>query len=275
MRKPATLVTLVVAAVSAVVVVAPLPAARAPEGPAPTGPTSGYTVLQMNLCLSGAASCFGRTAYPSVVGEAAAQVAEQDAEAVTLNEACSGDVAELARRTGYRMRFSAVRSRGAPVPCVRPGGRGVYGLAVLTKAPVSSAQGRAFEVHAGAEERRWLCVTTNRRTTVCSAHLGTRGSAVARVFNDAECRELRTVLARYDEAGTTVFGGDVNRLDPCAPQTMWTRDDTAATQLPGIQHVYGSASLGPPDARVTEATYTDHDFLSASMPAAAIPSAPS
>jgi endonuclease/exonuclease/phosphatase family metal-dependent hydrolase len=267
-RTPATLVALAVAASTAL---GPVPAARAPEGPATSGLASGYTVLQMNLCLSGAAACFGRTAYPSVVDEAAAQVVEQDAEAVTLNEACSGDVAELARRTGYRMRFAAVLSEGAPVPCVRPGGRGVFGLAVLTEARVSAARDRAFEVHAGAEERRWLCVTTERRTTVCSAHLGTRDSAVARAFNDAECRELRTVLERYDGAGPTVFGGDVNRREPCAPVTMWTRDDTAAGQLPGIQHVYGSTSLGAPAARVATATYTDHDFLAASMPAPTVP----
>lgn len=259
MRKPATLA---VAVGFLLAVLLPAPTA----GVAGSAPSPGYTVLQMNLCLSGAAGCFARTAYPAVIDEATAQVVAQDAEAVTLNEACSGDVETLARRTGYRMRFSAVLSGGARVPCVRPGGRGVYGIAVLTKAAVRSAHDGAFEVHAGAEERRWLCVTTGRRTTVCSAHLDTRGSAVARVFNDAECSQLKAVLARYDEAGVTVFGGDVNRRDPCAPGTMWTRDDAAATQLPGIQHVYGSRSLGPPAARVAAATYTDHDFLSASMP---------
>jgi endonuclease/exonuclease/phosphatase family metal-dependent hydrolase len=269
-RKPATLVALLVAVLTAGGSVS---AVLASQGPAGTARSSGYTVLQMNLCLSGAAACYGRTAYPSVVEEAAAQVVEQDADAVTLNEACSGDVRQLARRTGYRMRFAAVLSDGAPVPCVRPEGRGVFGLAVLTRAPVHAVQGRAFEVHAGAEERRWLCVTTERRTTVCSAHLGTRDSAVSRVFNDAECRELRGVLAWYDGGGPTVFGGDVNRRGPCAPRTMWTRDDTAAGQLPGIQHVYGSTSLGPPAARVATATYTDHDFLAASMPVPSPPTA--
>ena len=259
------------AAVAAAVLLTVGSAANA-HGPAGSTPPPGYTVLQMNLCLSGSAGCFGRTAYPSVVDEAARQVVAQDAEAVTLNEACSRDVATLARRTGYRMRFSAVRSHGAPLPCVHPGGRGVYGLAVLTEAPVRSTRDHAFEVHAGAEERRWLCVTTAGRTTVCSAHLGTRGSAVARVFNDAECRQLRSVLARYDEAGATVFAGDVNRRDPCVPSTMWSLDDGAAAQLPGIQHVYGSTGLGPPVARVAAATYKDHDFLAASLPA--VPTAP-
>ena len=271
MRTLATLVALLVATITAA---GPEPAAPAPEDLARSGLPTGYTVLQMNLCLSGAAACFGRTAYPSVVDEAAAQVVEQGAAAVTLNEACSGDAAELARRTGHRIRFSAVLSHGTPVPCVRPGGRGVFGIAVLTKARVSAARDGAFEVHAGSEERRWLCVTTERSTTVCSAHLGTRESAVGRVFNDAECRELRSVLTQYVDAGPTVFGGDVNRRDPCAPASMWTRDDAAAGQLPGIQHVYGSRSLGTPAERVATATYADHDFLAASMPAPWLPTAP-
>lgn len=48
-----------------------------------------YTMLQMNLCLSGVAGCYGRTAYPAVVDEAVATIREHDAEAVSLNEACT------------------------------------------------------------------------------------------------------------------------------------------------------------------------------------------
>lgn len=249
-----------------------LEAART-SGPAGTGDPTGpggspasYSVLQMNLCLSGTAGCYERTAYPSVVDEAEAQVRAHEADAVTVNEACSGDVATLARRTGYRARFSAVLAGGRWLPCTDPGGRGVFGIAVLTRRDVESWRGRAFEVHPGVEERRWLCVTTDRPTTVCSAHLGTRDSAVDRVFNDAECRELTGVLARYAAAGATVFGGDVNRRRPCAPTTMWTRGDAGASQAPGIQHLYGSTSLGRPVAETVPATYTDHDFLAVRLP---------
>ena len=54
----------------------------------------------------------------------------------------------------------------------------------------------------------------------------------------------------YQDAGTTVFGGDVNRQEPCAPATMWARQDTAATQAAGVQHIYGSLSLEPPEPEV-------------------------
>ena len=231
------------------------------SSPSPRRPGTSYTVLQMNLCLSGQAGCFPRTAYPSIVDEAAEQVARDDAQAVTLNEVCSGDAAEIARRTGYRLRFAAVLFRGEPLPCVEPGGRGVFGLAVLTREAIRTSHDAAFAVHDGLEERRWLCVTTAGAMHVCTAHLGTRESAEAMRANDAECAELQDVLGRYDRVGTTVFGGDVNRQEPCAPATMWAREDSAATQVAGIQHIYGSTSLDQTSARVSEATYTDHDFF--------------
>ena len=220
-----------------------------------------YTVLQMNLCLSGEADCYGRTAYPSVVGEAVAQVMEQTPSAVTLNEVCSADAAAIARRTGYRLRFAAVRYRSASIPCVRPGGRGVFGLAVLTKDRISSSHDRAFVTQPGGEERRWLCAATVRNVTVCTAHLSTRDTAGQRAANDAECWELRGLLARRQRDGATVFGGDANRQGSCAPATMWTRRDSAATQAAGLQHIYGSLPWDRSSAGVAAATHADHDFL--------------
>jgi endonuclease/exonuclease/phosphatase family metal-dependent hydrolase len=218
----------------------------------------------MNLCLSGMAGCYGRTAYPAVVDEAVDEVTERGPQAVTLNEVCSRDAGEVARRTRYQIRFAAVRVHGATLPCVHPGGRGVFGIAVLARDTIRTFHDQAFAVHTGLEERRWMCATTVEPLTVCTAHLSTRGSPGARRANDAECAELHGVLARYDEAGMTVFGGDVNRHLPCAPRTMWAEEDTAAAQLPGIQHIYGSRSLHHPSARVGAATHTDHDFFIAS-----------
>ena len=253
------LARLLVLTVAILVVVTPGPAVSS----APSTPQRGtpYTMLQMNLCLSGTADCYTRTAYPAIVQEAAEQVMAQDPQAVTLNEACRGDAADIARRTGYRMRFTAVLVRGEPLPCVAPGRRGVFGLAVLTRERITASNDQPFAGQTGPEERRWLCVTTARAISVCTAHLGTRESAEAISANDVECAELRAVLARYDGAGTTVFGGDVNRQEPCAPEGMWTGGDSAAAQLPGIQHIYGSLSLRGPLERVSAATYTDHDFF--------------
>src|SRR2546423_1400814 len=81
---------------------------------------STYTLMQMNLCLSGLAGCYGKVAYPAVVEEAAARIREALPNAVTFNEACRSDVALIARRTGYHLRFSRVVYLGEPLGCVRP-----------------------------------------------------------------------------------------------------------------------------------------------------------
>ena len=221
---------------------------------------SSYTLMQMNLCLSGLASCFGKVAYPAGVQEAVARIREVRPDAVTLNEACQGDVARIARQTGYHVRFSRVVYRGARLRCVRPGGRGLFGDAVLTRAAIESAESRDFDAQAGIERRRWLCVATRVGVDVCTAHLAAR-SPVERPGNDAQCAELAALLARRAAARTVIFGGDVNRRAACAPAGLWVRTDASARQAPGIQHVYGSRGLGSPSAQVLPATHTDHDVL--------------
>src|SRR5918997_1097442 len=167
-------------------------------------------LMQMNLCLSGLAGCYGKAAYPAVVGEAVARIREARPDAVTLNEVCRSDVAVIARRTGYHLRFSRVIYGGELLRCVQPGGRGLFGDAVLTVAGIESADSKDFEGQAGPERRRWLCVTTRGDVDVCTAHLNTR-STIEIAGNDAQCAELAALLARRASARTVLFGGDVNR----------------------------------------------------------------
>jgi endonuclease/exonuclease/phosphatase family protein len=221
---------------------------------------STYTLLQMNLCLSGLAGCYGKAAYPAVVQEAVARIRAAHPDAVTFNEACRNDVARIARRTGYHLRFSRVIYRGQRLRCVRPGGRGLFGDAVLTKAAIARTESEDFKTEAGIERRRWLCVTTRVRVDVCTAHLATR-TTVEVAANDAQCLELTALLARRAAERTVIFGGDVNRRGSCAPDGVWTRTDSSAGQSPGLQHVYGSGALGSPAAEVVPATHTDHDAL--------------
>ena len=222
--------------------------------------SSRFTLMQMNLCLSGFAGCYGKTAYPAVVEEAVARIRDAHPDAVTLNEACRGDVARIARRTGYHMRFSRVIYGGERLRCARPGGRGLFGNAVLTEAAVQRSVSRDFEAQAGPERRRWLCVTTRVDVDVCTAHLNTR-STIEVAGNDAQCVELAALLARRASARTVTFGGDVNRRRTCAPDGVWTRTDRSADQAPGLQHVYGSGALRSPSAEVLPAKHTDHDVL--------------
>ena len=221
---------------------------------------STYTLMQMNLCLSGLAGCYGKVAYPAVVEEAVARIRDARPDAVTFNEACANDVASIARQTGYHLRFSRVIYRGERLHCVRPGGRGLFGDAVLTKAPIERADNHDFVAQAGIERRRWLCVTTRVHVDVCTAHLNTR-STTEIAGNDAQCTELGAVLAHRAATRTVIFGGDVNRHRSCAPKGFWTRTDMAAQQAAGLQHVYGSAAFRSPSAQVVPATHTDHDVL--------------
>jgi hypothetical protein len=222
--------------------------------------SSAYTLMQMNLCLSGRAGCYGKVAYPAVVEEAVARIRGARPDAVTFNEACRRDVARIARRTGYRLRFSRVIYGGRRLRCVRPGGRGLFGNAVLVKTAIESTDSRDFKGQAGPERRRWLCVTTRVDVDVCTAHLNTR-SPIEIAGNDAQCAELGELLARRDAARTVIFGGDVNRRRPCAADGFWTRTDRSADQAPGLQHVYGSRALRSPSGEVVPAEHSDHDVL--------------
>jgi len=239
-------------------------AAGAPRsgGPAAVPPAAGsaYTLMQMNLCLSGLASCYAKVAYPAVVEEAVTRIRETRPDAVTFNEACGKDVALIALRTGYHLRFSTVIYGGGPLRCIRPRGRGVFGDAVLTKATIESSDSQAFASQTDIERRRWLCVTTRVGIEVCTAHLSER-TPMGAAGNDAQCAELSALLARRAATRTIIFAGDLNRRSSCAPTGFWTRTDSSAHQDPGPQQVYGTAALRLPSTEVVPATHTDHDIL--------------
>jgi endonuclease/exonuclease/phosphatase family metal-dependent hydrolase len=216
--------------------------------------------MQMNLCLSGLGGCYRKVDYPAVVEEAVARIRQAHPNAVTFNEVCSGDVATIARQTDYHLRFSRVIYRDKRLQCIKPGGRGLFGDAVLTKAAIVSSEAQAFEAQAGPERRQWLCATTAVGVEVCTAHLASseRDEVAA---NAPQCAELKVLLAHRAQAHTVIFGGDLNRRPSCAPRDFWTRTDRSARQDPGIQQVYGTGALHSPAAQVVAAMHTDHDVL--------------
>ena len=235
---------------------------RSMETAAAASPSTGstYTLMQMNLCLSGLAGCYAKVQYPAVVEEAVAHIREAHPDAVTFNEACSGDVALIARRTGYHLGFSTVIYYGKPLACVNPGGRGRFGDAVLTKSPIQSSDSRAFEAQAGPERREWLCVSTRTGVDVCTTHLASPAAEEV-AANAPQCAELRALLARRGRARAVIFGGDLNRRSSCAPAGYWTRTDSSAHQDPGSQHVYGTSAFRSPSVQTVPATHTDHDVM--------------
>jgi endonuclease/exonuclease/phosphatase family metal-dependent hydrolase len=216
--------------------------------------------MQMNLCLSGLAGCYAKVRYPAGIEEAVARIRRVRPDAVTVNEACGGDLALIARRTGYHLRFSGVIYYGKPLSCVRPGRRGLFGDAVLTRAAIMRSTRRAFASQAGPEQRQWLCVSTRARIDVCTAHLAS-AEPVEAAANAPQCAEVRTMLARRASGRTVIFGGDLNRLGSCAPRTFWARTDAGARQDPGSQQIYGTGALRSPSTATEPAVHTDHDVL--------------
>jgi endonuclease/exonuclease/phosphatase family metal-dependent hydrolase len=234
------------------------PSAHSPGALATAGDRR-FSLLQMNLCLSGLGPCLR---YPEVVREAVTVIRTRRPNAVTLNEACKGDVARIAAQTGYHRRFTTVRYRGGPLPCRNPAGRGVFGNAVLTRGAVRRSVDGRYTAQDVLEQRRWLCVTTVRPVTVCTTHLEAPLSASTSAIRSRQCAELRDLLAARARQGPTIAAGDINAVRGCAPRGMWTRTDQRAAQKPGLQQAYGSrAHLRRPAAAVVHATFTDHDFL--------------
>jgi endonuclease/exonuclease/phosphatase family metal-dependent hydrolase len=225
-------------------------------------PVSGtpYTLLQMNLCLSGLGSCYPKVDYPAGLQEAITRIRASRPQAVTINEACSNDVALIARRTGYHLRFATVIYNGKLLPCIHPGGRGLFGDAVLTKASILSSASQPFVAQSGPERRIWLCVSTQPGVDVCTAHLATHDPDEV-AANEPQCAELREILARRAASRAVIFGGDLNGRSSCAPRGFWTRNDDSAHQNPGLQQIYGTAAFRSPSAQVLPAIHTDHDVL--------------
>jgi endonuclease/exonuclease/phosphatase family metal-dependent hydrolase len=214
----------------------------------------------MNLCLSGLATCYRKVAYPGVVVEAVARIRQTHPDAVTLNEACGNDVALIAHRTGYHLRFSTVIYGAGPLRCIRPSGRGFFGDAVLTKAAIATSESQAFSAQTDIERRRWLCVTTRIDVDVCTAHLSER-IPIEVAANDRQCVELTAILRLRAVTRTVMFAGDLNRRSSCAPNGFWVRTDSSARQVPGLQQAYGDGALRSPSVAVLPAMHTDHDIL--------------
>jgi endonuclease/exonuclease/phosphatase family metal-dependent hydrolase len=137
----------------------------------------------------------------------------------------------------------------------------VFGDAVLTAAKITATDDHRYSAQSiDPEQRRWLCVVTSQRVTVCTTHLSSPSEVRTAVLR--QCAEFAEVLAVRARRGPTIAAGDMNNLGSCAPPGMWTHTDRGSAQNPGFQQVYGSATrLRVARSEVLPATYTDHDFL--------------
>jgi endonuclease/exonuclease/phosphatase family metal-dependent hydrolase len=238
------------------------PAERDTAGTGSTLPASGdeVTLLQLNLCLSGMGSCSGHGPPAAAVAEALARIGEDDPDLVVVNEACSGDATRIASATGLHLTFFAVNYAGAVLACRDPGGRGVFGNAILTGKMPAARRDTAYELQSDPEQRRVSCVVTDG-LSVCGTHLSTRHTSHAEAINDAQCAELSRLLTVSARTWPTVAAGDMNRTKTCAPPGWWRRTDAEADQFPGVQQVYGDRRTTAASVEVQPMIHTDHCAL--------------
>jgi hypothetical protein len=256
-------------------VAAPRPAtaqvfsALAPGTAAAAAP--GVSVLQLNLCDSGYASCYagGRS-----VPEAGGVIGARRPDTVTLNEVCAADVHALSRammaawpgeQVFWAFQPAYDRDRRGSYLC-RDGDE--YGIGLLGHAPARGwaglhARGGIYPMqYAGSsEERAWLCARTRRGPTACTTHLSANSAAVAL----AQCRFLLGTVVPAFRDGTrapVVVGADLNlgtvEAAGCRP-AGWTGADDGE-----VQHVLASGlRLGPTER--SGLVHTDHPAWQVSL----------
>jgi hypothetical protein len=219
-------------------------------------PPRTLTVLQLNLCHSGIASCFSHGS----VQRAAELIRAYAPDVVALNEICSGDVNELARvfprgtvATGFQSAPDR-RTRTATL-CVN-GQQFGMGLILRTAGPTAGSDSivdggiYAAQDLNDPEIRAWLCVSAGR--TACTGHLASTSVPIAQ----QQCRELiGAVRVRH-----AILSGDLNlregQVRPCVPRDfLWTGDRD-------VQYV-GASGWGRLVSRlvVDMAGTTDHPAL--------------
>jgi hypothetical protein len=206
-------------------------AERAASVPAAAGTT--VSILQMNLCDSGLASCYtaGRA-----VRMAATLIRERRPEIVTVDEVCRADISVLKSAMSATFgdhqvtavfRPAMERSSGGPYRC-RNGDQ--YGIGVLTAIPTTSqTPQRALQTIGGVypeqdaedpEERVWVCVQAAAAYTACATHLASTKVTIAY----AQCRYfLRSVvpmLRARDDHGAVILAGDLI----CSVGARWARN---------------------------------------------------
>jgi endonuclease/exonuclease/phosphatase family metal-dependent hydrolase len=199
------------------------------------------TVLQMNLCNSGAAGCFTGRA----VARAASVIRVERPDVVALNEICRADVDALAGAldgarpggtvlTAFEPAFSA--RTGKEVRCNNGQEFGV-GLLVRVqgKNPWYVEDGGLYPMQTRGEQRVWACLYVVASVHACTTHLalGLNGTSLA------QCRHLLgtaiPAMRPESEPLPTVVAGDLNLgaadTTPCVPPDYSRTDDGAVQQV--------------------------------------------
>jgi hypothetical protein len=219
----------------------------------PASAATTVKVLQLNICHSGHAGCY--TGAEPVMAKAVAVIGSTRPQVLSVNEACSGDVARLQAAMGAsRAVFVAAQTRdGAPVTCVNGQQYGNIVIVVSALAGTAPSTGRYVNQDSSNEMRVWACLPAGF-LSACTTHLSARSGSTAL----AQCKEL---MARaVGLPGPTVVSGDMNlryqgspNVQNCNPAGFYRKGDG------DLQHVFASADLAfVSGTRLSMSGTTDH-----------------
>lgn len=204
---------------------------------APASAATTVKILQLNICHSGIAGCY--TGAEPVMAKAVSVIGSTKPQVLSVNEACSGDVARLQAAMGPSQAvFVAAQTRaGAPVTCTNGQQYGNIVIVVSALAGTTPATGRYTAQDSGNEMRVWACLPAGG-ISACTTHLSAKTGSVAL----AQCKELLGRAAGLP--GPTVVAGDMNlryqgspNVQDCNPAGFYRKGDG------DLQHVFASTSL--------------------------------
>jgi len=224
----------------------------------PAAAEQDYPVLQLNLCHSGVnTSCFNGD---STIQEALGVISAKQPQAVSLNEICRRDLAQLAPAmgNGFSTFAPALRSDGTPVRC-NNGDEYGNGLIFRRSTGATGFSGVYATQDSGSERRVYVCAEF-ADIIGCSTHLSNRSESVAM----AQCKAAIAMLHDRATSGKPSFlAGDFNleyapifgqNVQDCNSSPFFRKGDG------DVQHVF-AANMGYSRTEVGDMTYTDHPSL--------------
>jgi hypothetical protein len=191
--------------------------------------------LQLNICNSGVAGCYTGRA----LAKAVSVVTSVKPQVLSVNEACSGDVAPLQQAMGAsRAVFvAAQRPDGSAVPCVNGQQYGNILIVLNAFAGATPVTGRYSAQDGSTELRTWACLPGGR-ISACTTHLSARTGSVAL----AQCKELMARVVGYSRPA--VVSGDMNmryqgspNVQDCNPGGFYRKGDGS------LQHIFSSNNM--------------------------------
>ncbi|MQA07994.1 MAG: endonuclease/exonuclease/phosphatase family protein [Pseudonocardiaceae bacterium] len=211
-------------------------------------------VLQLNICHSGVADCYSGD---DSLNKAVEVIGETKPQVLSVNEACSGDVATLKQAMGAaKAKFvAAQRSDGSAVKCENGE---EYGNVIMVADEFNTgtpATGVYNDQDNGNEKRVWACLPAGK-LSACTTHLSSDDGDVAL----KQCKALLGRATDYAQRGPVVVSGDMNLKydgDPdvqdCNPSGFYRKGDG------DLQHVFATDNLTFADGQTIDMDgTTDH-----------------